>query len=279
MEPIEHPEQVQNLLAGYILGDLTPKEAAQVTQLLEHSPDLLTELHQLQSTLAVLSLSLPVACLPQQLEARILQAAQAEDFPTAHSPAKQIRQSRPRPWKWGIAIAAVMIAGLGSETYRLHQKLAMSQLENRRLYQQMATLQATLGQIRQNEVSTTRQELSRYQEAVNLLRQPNNRFLTLKGTGSTVQSSGSLVLVPTKDSAILVLRDVALLSEGKVYRLWALVNGQKVSCADFKPNAQGEVFLQLALNQWGGTTEVVVTVEPDRAMSMPVGEMVITGRS
>lgn len=279
MEPIEHPEQVQNLLAGYIFGDLTPKEAAQVKQLLEHSPDLLTELHQLQSTLAVLSLSLPVASLPQQLEARILQAAQAEDFPAAQSPAKQVRQSRSRSWKWGIAIAAVMIAGLGSETYRLHQKLAVSQLENRRLYQQMATLQSTLGQIRQNEVSTTRQELSRYQEAVNLLRQPNNRFLTLKGTGSTVQSSGSLVLVPTKDSAILVLRDVASLSEGKVYRLWALVNGQKVSCGDFKPNAQGEVFLQLALNQWGGTTEVVITVEPDRAMSMPVGEMVITGRS
>jgi anti-sigma-K factor RskA len=275
MEPLEHSEPLKTLLAGYVLGDLTPAEAAQVNQLLERNPDLLVELQQLQSTLAVLPLSLPVTSPARQLETRILQAAQAELATATHAPAKPIM--RLRSWKWSRAIAAVMIAGLGIETYQLHQKLAATQRENLQLHQQLATAQVTLDQIRKNELATTRQELSRYQEAVNLLRQPDNRFLTLIGTSPKLQSSGSLIIVPTRELAILVLRDVALLPQGKVYRLWALVDGQKVTCGDFKPNAQGDVFLQLPLEKWGGTTEVVVTVEPDRALPMPVGEMVIIG--
>jgi anti-sigma-K factor RskA len=273
MEPLEYPQQLQNLLAGYVLGDLTPEEAATVKQLLENDPNLLAELHRLQSTLAVLSLSLPVSSPNQQLESRILQAAQAEG-----SPSRQISRVGIRYWRWlAVGSAAALIAGLGIETYQLHQKLATTQLDNHRLHQQLKTAQATLDQIRQTEVATARQELSRYQEAVNLLRQPNNRFLALRGINSELRSSGSLVIVPTKDSAILALQDVASLPEGEVYRMWAFVDGEKISCTDFKPNGKGEVFLQLPLNQWGGTTEVVVTVEPDRAMSKPVGKMVITG--
>ncbi|MCY7278182.1 MAG: anti-sigma factor, partial [Phormidesmis sp. CAN_BIN44] len=78
-------------------------------------------------------------------------------------------------------------------------------------------------------------------------------------------------------SAMLVLQDVATLPRGKVYRMWAFIDGEKVFCGDFKPNDRGEVFLQLPLDKWGGTIEAGITVEPDRALSMPVGEMVITG--
>ncbi len=276
MAPLEPSEQLENLLAGYVLGNLTSEEAAQVKQLLDHNPDLLTELRRLESTLAVIPLSLPVSSPSQQLETRILQAAEAEVSPANRSPAKSGSRMRVS-WQWGGAIAAVMIAGLGIETYRLHQTLAATELENHHLHQQLATAQATLDRVRQTELATTRKELSRYQQAVNLLRQPNNRVLNLRGTSSKSHSSGSLVIVPTKSSAMLVLQDVETLPRGKVYRMWAFINGEKVSCADFKPNDRGEVFLQLPLDQWGGTTEVAVTVEPDRALSMPVGKMVITG--
>jgi len=276
MAPLEPSEQLENLLAGYVLGNLTPEEAAQLKQLLDHNPDLLTELRRLESTLAVIPLSLPVSSPSQQLETRILQAAEAEVSAANRSPAKAGSRVR-LSWQWGGAIAAVMIAGLGIETYWLHQTLAAAELENHHLHQQLATAQVTLDRIRQTELATTRKELSRYQQAVNLLRQPKNRFLTLIGTNPKLQSSGSLVMVPTKSSALLVLRDVAPLPKGKVYLLWALVDGQKVNCGDFKPNDRGEVFLELPLDKWGGTTEVVVTVEPDRALSMPVGKMVITG--
>lgn len=265
MEPLEYPQQLQDLLAGYVMGDLTAEEEARVNQLLENNPELLTELHRLQSTLAMLPLSLPVSSPPQQLETRILQAAQAQRSPARRS-RTGIRPIRIPLWWLVVGSAAVLIAGLG--------------IENHRLNRQLTAAQATLVQIRQIDLVKSRQE-SRYQEVVSLLRQPNNRFLALTGTrpelSPELQSSGSLVIVPTKDAAILVLRDVAALPKGKVYRMWAFAEGQKVACTDFKPNDKGEVFLQLPLNQWGDTPEVGVTVEPDRVLPKPVGEMVITG--
>jgi anti-sigma-K factor RskA len=263
MAPLEDPEQLENLLAGYVLGNLTPAEAAQVKQLLECTPSLLTELDRLQSTLAVLPLSLPITVPCPQLEDRILQAAQAEASRVTSAPAKPVRRMGQRFWQWGVAVAALMVVGLSIETYRLHQ--------------QLTTAQTTLDLIRQAELLTPRQELSRYQATVNLLLEPNNRFLKLIGTHSNLRSSGSLVIVPTKESAILILRDVPPLPKGKVYRLWALAKGKKVTCGDFQPNAQGEVFVQLPLAELGKATEVVVTVEPDQALPEPVGEMVIIG--
>ncbi|MBW4645076.1 MAG: anti-sigma factor [Goleter apudmare HA4340-LM2] len=277
MEPLEHSEQLESLLAGYVLGNLTPEETAQMKQLLESNPALLTDLHQLQTTLALLPLSLPITSLSEQLETRILQAAEAESSAVLNPLTKPQSPVKLHFWKWGGAIAAVIIAGLGIATYQLHQKLVITQLENQRLHQQLTTAQAMLDRLRRTELATTRQQLSRYQKALNLLRQPNNRFLTLRGTSPKLQSSGSLVMVPTKGAAMLVLQDVAPLPKGKVYRLWAFENGQKISCGDFLPNNRGEVFLELPLDKWGGTTEVVVTIEPDRALPMPVGEMVITG--
>ncbi len=278
MEPFdEHSEQLTRLLAGYVLGDLTSPEMIQMEQLLTHDPNLLAEVERLRSTLALLPLALPATSPPQSLEDRILQAAQVAPPPAESSPVPSIRLTRLRPWQWGGAIAALIIAALGLETARLHQQLAALQGENHQLQQQAAMTQATLDRIRQTELLKTRQELSRYQEAVNLLRQPNNRFLTLKSLSPKLQSSGSLVMAPTIGSAMLVLRDVSPLPTGHVYRLWALMDGEKIFCGDFKPNAHGDVLLQLPLEKWGGTTEVVVTVEPDQATQKPVGEMVITG--
>lgn len=263
MEPLEQPEQLESLLAGYVLGDLTPEEAAGFHQLLESNPELADEVRCLKTTLALLPLSLPSTLPPQGLQSRILNAAQgAEDI----SHFRSTRRTKTVQWTWFAAlgsVAAVLVAGLGFGNYRLHQELASTQ--------------TALRQSHQKDLTTAHNELSRYREVVNLLRQPNNRFLTLRGTSSESVSSGSLVIAPKSDAAILVLQDVAPLPEGKVYRMWAFVDGQKVSCADFKPNAKGEVFLQLPLDKWGGTTEVVVTVEPAQEIPNPVGEMVMTG--
>lgn len=281
MEPLEHPEQLENLLAGYVLGDLTPEEAARVYHLIENDPDLAAEVGYLQSTLALLPLSLPSAKPPEKLRSQILQAAR--DTNSAAIPkSKSIFNNWIKTHKWKLAIvwgslAAVLVASLGIETYRLHQKLAIANSENQRLDGELKTARATLDQIGQENLVTSHQELSRYREVVNLLRQPNKRFLNLRGMDSMPSSSGSLVIAPRSDRAILLLQDVPSLPNGKVYRMWAFVDGKKVSCAEFQPNQKGQVFLQLPLDKWGGTTKVVVTIEPDREIDQPTGEKVIIG--
>lgn len=278
MEPLEPSEQLESLLAGYVLGDLSPEEVARVKQLLEGDPAIAAEVDRLQSTLALLPLSLPSETLPpKQLQSKILQVAQSDvtsqvNVANAHLTQRSIRQRR---WVVTVgSIAATTIVALGIQIYQLQQKLAVARSQNLQLQQNLKIAQANLSQLRQHDVVNS-QELSRYQQAVDLLRQPNSRFLNLKGTSQP--ATGSLLIAPKTDKALLALRDVAPLPQGKVYRMWAIVNGRKVSCTDFKPNAKGKVFLEIPLDQWGAATEVVVTVEPDRYMPQPIGEMVITG--
>jgi cell division protein FtsB len=268
---------LESLLAGYVLGDLTPEEVAHVKQLLETDLAIKAEVERLQSTLALLPLSLPESTPPQQLQSRILQEARTDltlslDTTLSHPGSMRCRQ-------WSIvvgSIAALAIAALGLQTWQLRYQLATAQADKQKLQQDLKVTQAELDQIRQNDLAMT-QKLSRYQQTVNLLQEPNNRFLSLKGTSPKSDSTGSLLIAPKSDKAVLVLRDVEPLPAGKVYRMWAIVNGKKVSCMDFAPNEQGEVFLEVPLDQLGAATEVVVTIEPDRYSPQPVGEMVITG--
>lgn len=272
MESAEHPHELQELLAGYALGNLSPEESIRVQELLKINPEAAVELERLQSILAITPLSLPEIAPSPQLEQRILRAAQ-----TAHSSHRKRRHKR-LSWRWIAAgSAAAIAASLGFEVYRLRHNFAMAQVENQALQEQLAVAKTEIEQIRQNELASTRQELSRYQEAINLLRQPNSRYLAMKGMEPDVPSTGSLVISVQMDAAVLTLRNVPVLPESQTYRMWAIVNDQKVACGDFVPNASGDVFVQLPVDEWGETPEVVITIEPEDAISEPVGDMVIVG--
>ncbi|MGD1910110.1 MAG: anti-sigma factor, partial [Rivularia sp. (in: cyanobacteria)] len=173
--------------------------------------------------------------------------------------------SFPKTWfKIAILTAAGLITSLGLFNYRLHQKLATAEADlfNYRL---------------EAELSKTQQELSRYQEALSILKQPDNRLLALKSITPDISSSGSLVIAPNSEAAVLTLKNLPDLPEEKIYRLWAFVDGKKVKCAKFNPDSQGKVLLKIPLNKWGNTTEVFVSVEPKDGFDLPVGETVMKG--
>ncbi|KZL47797.1 hypothetical protein A2T98_21400 [Nodularia spumigena CENA596] len=60
-------DELQELLAGYVLGDLTSEEVAKVKQLLETSPELKVEVNGLQNSLALLPWALPETSPPKNL--------------------------------------------------------------------------------------------------------------------------------------------------------------------------------------------------------------------
>ena len=290
MEHLELPSNWETLITGYVLGDLTPEEATLVKQYLETYPQLAAEVESLQATLALFPLSLPKTKPSEKLRSQILEAAQKELSstletqqdnssstpcpPISSSPCPPLSSSSsppispsfsPKTWLKIVTVtAAGLIASLGFLNYRLHQKLAKTEtdLSNYRL---------------QAELSKTQQELSRYQEALSVLKQPNNRLLALKSITPNISSSGSLVIAPISEAAILTLKNLPDLPEEKVYRLWAFVDGEKVKCAKFNPDYQGKVLLKIPLKKWGNTTEVFVTVEPKDGFDLPVGETVMRG--
>ena len=249
MVDFQDSEQWEELLASYVLGDLTPEEIETVNQLLKTHPELEAEVSRLQKTLALFPLALPESSPPTNLGSQILQAASAS---VTDSPDRTLnRVSRPAKVKLGIlgSVAAAFVVGLGLYSYRLNQQLASIQTE-----------------------------LSHYKEAIALLRQPSNRLVSLKGTNAIPQASGSMVIVPSAEVAVLTLQNVTPLPKGKIYRLWAAANGKKIYCGEFKPDSQGKVFVELPLDDvMSGNYSIVVTVEPSQRTSQPTGEMVMTG--
>jgi Anti-sigma-K factor rskA len=106
------------LLAGYLLGDLTPVEMTAVEELLVTDPAAQRELQELQDLWQLLPLSLPATALPSpQLRDRIVQAAQPP------------RRSR-KIWMMGLAaVAMTAIGGLGWQNHQLQQQLALAKQE------------------------------------------------------------------------------------------------------------------------------------------------------
>lgn len=247
MSSLEPSDALNELLAGYVLGDLTPEEAARVHHLIETDPEIAKEVNRLQTILGLVPLSLAPTSVPQGSLSRLLVRARQQEEVKSPDTKKHLRVV---PLSWAAILAMLATFALGGLFW-----------ENQKLKRAL----------------TAAQNLSAYRDVVTLLGQPNNRFLALKGITPDSNASGSLVIAPRKESAMLVMRDLQPLPKDKVYRMWAFVDGKKLSCADFIPNAQGEVFLKLPLDRWGRTTEVVITIEPARPLPYPVGKMVITG--
>jgi anti-sigma-K factor RskA len=242
-------EEIKELLASYVLGDLTTEEVASVNQLLDDRPELKAEVSRLQKTLALFPLALPEVELPPTLGSRILQTASGAVVGSTASKSNRVRRKL-NAWLGVVgSVAASVIVGLSFYTYRLHQ-----------------------------QVVATQAELSRYQEAIALLRQPQNRLLSLKGTEATPAASGSLVVVPQSEAIVVTLQNLTPLPKGKIYRLWGVADGQKIYCGEFNADPQGRVLVELPLDaEMSDSSSVVITVEPSEKLSYPTGETVMTG--
>jgi hypothetical protein len=268
------------MLAGYVLGDLASEEVIQVQRYLAENPTAMTELTELENTLALLPLGLTDVAVPEDLRERVLSAATADAVvadpvvaspvvaspvatsPVAASPvvdlaaARSRRSTAPRRNWLPIAggIAAAMVAALGVQNYQLQQQINGAQRE-------IASLQRS----DRDEMAT--------------LAANNGRTLAMQGNGPMAGAAGKVYIVPQQNRALMVIDNLPQPPNGKVYHLWAVVNGQKVSCIEFAPEQDGKITMQIPANRWVDAVEVGVTLEPLQSGAMPAGEMVMQGQS
>jgi anti-sigma-K factor RskA len=257
----ERFEAWEELLAGYVLGDLSPEEVEEVNQLLISHPELFAEVNSLQETLALIPTALPESVPPADLRSRLLSQidvhlqdrSQLDLASNAIAPRSEQPQIVPLS-KW-LAILSGVIAtiavGLSLDSYRLRQ-----------------------------ELSTARSDVDQYRAVVATLRQPDNRLLSLKGMGATPTASGSITIAPSNQTAMIAIQNLTPLPKDKVYRLWAIVDGKKVECAEFVPDSQGKVWVKVPLDRFlSKTGTVAITVEPAQRNPEATGEMVMQGGS
>ena len=233
---------LQELLAGYVLGDLDEAELAWLNQKLAANPKLEEEIKQIQETLALMPYGLSSEVPRKDLGSRILASA-------AKSP-RQFSICLPPLNRLAWLIAAITTCStvwLGFNSYKLRHQLTLKETE-----------------------------ILQQKELTALLSQPNNRLIALKGIEQSTPASGSLFIVPEQEKAMLVIQNLQPLSGPKVYRLWAVSQGKKTGCLNFKPDEQGLVKVELSPKELTNAQSVLVTVESQPDTFEPTGNPIIT---
>ncbi len=264
MSKQNYPHNWEELLAGYVLGDLEPEEVTAMHQLIAEHPEIITEIDRLQETLALLPLGLSESYPPSDLRDRIAAAAIPPNIevslgdPLAADPDPLIAKIKRSPRRrnfWKLAwiglgsISAIALFGLGFDNYQMRQQIATNQVE-----------------------------LQKYRQAVAMLQNADNRMISLKGMGAIPAATGSVMIAPTEKTAMISIQNLMPIPQENSYRLWAIVDGKKVDCAQFRPDDQGKVFLKVPLGSaLKQSTTVIITIEPNKDMPEPTGEMVMKG--
>ena len=234
---------LEELLAGYVLGNLDEQELTWLNQQLVTNPQLKEQIQELESTLALMPYSLPQNVPSSDLRSKIYHQIAHRNQPK-HSQVFTLNRLA-----WIISgITAVSTLLLGVNNYSLRQQLAIN---NHQLLQQ--------------------------QELISLLRQPHNRLVSLQGLDELSRASGSLFIAPQKKKAVLALQNLAPLSGNKVYRLWAVSQGKKTGCANFTPDEKGIVHLELSNNALKDANSILITIEPEADTKQPQGNPIMNG--
>ncbi|MDY6783227.1 MAG: anti-sigma factor [Cyanobacteriota bacterium] len=234
---------LEELLAGYVLGDLDEEELLWLRQQLEANPQLTKQVRSLQATLALMPYELSSQMPNDRLRNQILAKAQSS-FPQTELDDRGNMKLNRLGWIVG-AIAVFVALGFGIDSYRLRHQLARTQFNPNR-------------------------------ELISLLRQPNNRLMTLKSLDDPT-ASGSLFIVPQQNKAVLVVQNLNSLDNNNVYRLWAVSPKKKVGCASFVPNQNGMVYLEFSQENLEDANSVLITVEPESDTRQPTGSLIMKG--
>jgi hypothetical protein len=276
MKPTLSADDWSELLAGYVLGDLNPAEIAAVEEYLTNSTAAQQELQQLQMALSLVNATASMTTLdadPSPATASE-QASLDRLRPIIIDSSKsspvviKTRQNKIVPWiGWGLSSVATICATIfGWQNYQLDRQLSIAQ-------QKLQDQQVQLSQSGK-QLTVAHQEMQSQQA---LLMQSGNKLLAINGMDAGRKSTGSLVMSPATNTAVLVLQKVPALPVGKVYRMWAVIDGEDMACGDFLPDKFGQVFKKTSVKDWQRAKTVVITIESAKESPIPVGDAVMMG--
>ena len=247
MVSAELPENWQDLIAGYVLGNLSEEEAAIVDQLLSDRPELMQEVQAFQDAFHSLAEVIPTEQPPARLRETILSSV-GREF-NGEPSRSSVALNRPPRSRWmvgaGGAIAAGILLALGLRIASLNAQLQQANAK----------------------IETLQQDLQQAQTArpiLNTLRQPGTLVYSLQGSDRANAASGSLVMSAEKNQVIILVNNLPELPSGQIYRLWAKVPTETTLayCGQFNTNEQGFVQLTPSDDICGANpTQMFITID------------------
>lgn len=197
-------EQLQLLIAGYVLGDLSPDEVKEFEQILADDSAIADEVARMQKALEI-SYAPSEVTPPTHLRSAILTAnAHLANPKSSPRPHLNLRSRRSFLWRRTIEVAAVvLIVGLGISNYRLRQSLQAVQTE---------------------------------------IRQSHTLIYSLRAKEANANASATVAVNPNNLEAVLTVKNLPLLPPGKVYVLWTVLEQGVPFTTDNKNAVLTEVF-------------------------------------
>ncbi|BAY27316.1 hypothetical protein NIES2100_71390 [Calothrix sp. NIES-2100] len=241
----ENSQYVQQLAAGYVLGELAPEEALEFQQMLAENPELVVEVEQLQQVLDEVLYGLNAVEPPPHLRAAIL--SNLKDVETENLFASQRRPVRAFPyslsWRKIIgSVAALLILYLGIDNYHLRRELQIA-----------------------DNLQT-------------LLQQKATRLFPLRGVNLAKTASGSFVLNLEQQTGVIAIQNLPPAPVGNVYRIWAVVEGEKIPCGQLRAITQGKIVEKFAMPADfydAPVSEMFVTLETSTDYRYPLGQVMM----
>ncbi|MBH8578168.1 anti-sigma factor [Nostocaceae cyanobacterium CENA369] len=161
-------------------------------------------------------------------------------------PSSRYKRSR-RLWYTIMgSVAALLILYLGVDNYRLRQDLAIA-----------------------GDINI-------------LLQQSQTQLFSLKAVNASDTTTGSFIVNLGQRQGILAVQNLVAPPTGKVYRLWAIADGEKIPCGTVKINPQGKVldkFWMPADFYDTGISGLFVTLESSETSRYPTGTIVMQSNS
>jgi anti-sigma-K factor RskA len=232
------PESIELLMAGYVVGNLTAAELIEFERLLAQQPELAQEVNQLEATCDRVIAGLHEVQPPLHLWTNI--RTQIDDRSSGQI---QLSGQGSLPWRriFG-SLAALLILGLGVDNYRLRQASNMA-----------------------GEIDA-------------LLKHSQTRLFALKPTRNSNTASGSFVVNLEQQKGILTIQHLPIPPQGQTYRLWAIVDRDRLPCGQVHIDDRGatsEQFSMPADLYDNGISGIFITLESSQLSRYPTGSAVM----
>jgi hypothetical protein len=159
---------------------------------------------------------------------------------------------------WAVATAAAVIAGAAFTGAFVATRY-----------------EARLGQMAR-EVSAVREQLRREAAALELLRDPATRVVTLRGAGPQPAAAGR-VIWHDRAGGELFVANLTPAPRGKAYELWTIAGGRPRPAALFEVDASGKASARIEPTG-SGVDVFAITLEPERGVPAPTGPIVLASK-
>lgn len=225
-----------DLMAGYVLGNLSAEETEELQSFLDAQPEQVKELEKLQETLELMAYTLPTTEPSQKLWDAIAELTKESNIESSGIDPEPKSIVKPFWRKMGsqvaVSIAAILVVAVGWSNYTLRQNLV-----------------------------TAKAEIARQKDIVAMLQNPETHLVSLKGMDMAASASGRIIMTPGELQSVLILQKLPVLPQNQYYQLWSIVNGKKVASGQFNADKNGTVLVKLPTPSAQSVTGLVITLE------------------